>query len=117
MKSILSVIAVLAIVGCAEYTGNTTNNDNSGQDHSFMFVEGDRSYGSGTYLFCTDANCSVIDSSDNSYDGNGSVPDAIVGDYNSAYNQVECTSAGFFWCTVDDKCLNQRVDDSSSSCN
>ena len=115
----LIAAATVGFTGCGDYTGDTTNNDNTDQDHSYMFVEGDRAYGEGTYLFCTDANCSVTNAdnnSDNSTDEYSDEADAIVGVYDSEYNQVECQSAGFFYCTVEDKCLNQRVDDADSSC-
>ncbi len=117
MRVILSILAVFAIAGCdAEYTGRTTNNDNSGQDHSYsyVFTEGDRDYGTGTPLFCTDANCSVTNE-DNSI--NKGEADAIVGEYDENYTQAECNAAGFFYCTIQDKCLDQPVDDASSSCN
>ncbi len=116
----LSILAAMLLVGCGDFTGDTTNNDNSGQDHSYYFVEGDRSYGSGTYLFCTDANCSVTQTDDNSgNDSNNTYdePDAVVGEYSEYYTQAECNAAGFFYCTVQDKCLNQPVNDASSSCN
>lgn len=118
-KLILSLIAALAIVGCGNITGDTANYDQSGQDHSYMFVEGDRAYGEGTYLFCTDANCSVTNADNNSDNSTGEYSDeadAIVGVYDPNYNQVECESAGYFFCTVSDACLNQRVDAADSSC-
>ena len=114
-KLILGVIASLVIVGCGDYQGNTSNYDESGQDRSYTFIEGDKEFGDGTYLFCTDSNCSTIDSSKNTT-GVPSEPNAIVGKYDENYTQAECNAAGFFYCTVEDKCLNQRVDDSSSSC-
>jgi len=118
----LIILVAVMLVGCGDYTGDTTNNDNTNQDHSYMFIEGDRAYGEGTYLFCTDANCSVTnadnnsDNSDNSGDDVYDEADAIVGVYDPEYNQVECNAAGFFYCTVEDQCLNQRVDDADSSC-
>ena len=125
-KFIMALVALgfltapmLMLNGCGNITGDTANYDQSGQDHSYMFVEGDRAYGEGTYLFCTDANCSVTNADNNSDNSTGEYSDeadAIVGVYDPNYNQVECESAGFFYCTVSDACLNQRVDAADSSC-
>jgi len=105
---------MIAIVGCAEYQGDTTNNDYASE---YYYTENNIDYGSGTNLFCNESYCSVDASKvKNDGDENNTIPDAEVGVYNSEYNQVECQSAGFFWCTIDEMCLNQRVDDSSSSC-
>ncbi len=113
----LNLTGVLLLSGCSVDTGD--NYDQSNQDHSYsyVFTEGDRTYGTGTYLFCNDANCSVTNS--NNVDDNSTEPtepDAQVGVYSANYNQVECVSAGFFWCNISELCLNQRVDDSSSTC-
>jgi len=107
-------ILALGLQGCGDISGDTAYNDNSGQDNSYTFTEGDRDYGSGTVLFCNDANCSVNASNSSSSASDG---DAVVGEYDDSYTQSECQAAGFFYCTIEDKCLNQRVDDSSSSCN
>ena len=122
MRYLLLCVAVFATVGCGDMTGDTTNNDNSGQaiDNSYTFNEGDRDYGSGTVLICDDANCTVmVDESGRTItngDDEADDGDAIVGEYSPDYTQSECNAAGFFFCTIEDKCLNQRVDDSSSSC-
>ena len=120
MRYLLLCVAVFAMVGCGNITGDTANYDQSGQNNSYTFNEGDRDYGSGTVLVCDDANCSVmVDESGRtitSGDDAADEGDAIVGDYDASYTQSECNAAGFFYCMIEDKCLNQRVDDSSSSC-
>ena len=119
MRSLLGLIAIFAIVGCGNISGDTANYDQSGQDHSYsyVFTEGDRDYGTGTPLFCTDSNCSVTNSDDTDDNSiNKGEADAIVGVYSEDYTQAECLSAGFFYCLEQDKCLNQPVDDASSSC-
>jgi len=128
-KFIMSMVAlgflaapVLMLQGCGNITGDTAYNDNSGQeiDNSYTFNEGDRDYGSGTVLVCDDANCSVmVDESGRTItnaDDEADAGDAVIGEYSDAYSPAECNAAGFFYCTIEDKCLNQRVDDSSSSC-
>jgi len=120
IKLILATLFAFAMVACGNITGDTANYDQSGQNNSYTFNEGDRDYGSGTVLVCDDANCSVmVDESGRtitSSDDEAEAGDAIVGDYDASYTQSECNAAGFFYCTIEDKCLNQRVDDSSSSC-
>ncbi len=123
-KIVMSLVAlgfltapVLMLQGCSVDTGD--NYDQSGQDHSYsyVFTEGDRDYGTGTPLFCTDSNCSVINSDDTDDNSiNKGEADAIVGVYSEDYTQAECNAAGYFFCTIQDKCLNQPVDDASSSC-
>jgi len=123
-KTILAIIIAFGLVACGDITGDTANYDQSGQNNSYTFIEGDRDYGSGTPLFCNDSNCSVERTTDNSDSSTGSDGetsdevniDAIVGEFDAGYNQTECQAAGFFYCTIDDICTNQRVDDSSSSC-
>ncbi len=123
LSAILFIVAILTINGCGLDTGDTTNNDYSGQEYSYSYVfsEGDRDYGDGTVLYCNDANCSVSNTDDNSDnsetdDNSDNSGDAVVGVYDVNYNQVECNAAGFFYCTVDDVCMNLPVDDASSSC-
>ena len=119
-KAILATVVALAVVGCGNLdTGDSTSVHND-YTSEYSYTENNIDYGSGTVLQCNDANCSVMKdesgrtittSSDSSEDG-----DAVVGQYDPTYTQSECQAAGFFYCTVEDKCLNQRVDDSSSSC-
>ncbi len=111
---------MLMLTGCGDYVGDTTystdNSDNSGQDHSI-------DYGSGTVLVCNDANCSVLGTP---------AADRKINDGNFTYQEVsdsvgvypgpqadpaECNAAGYFWCSIEKQCLNQPLNDSSSSCN
>ncbi len=36
------------------------------------------------------------------------------GAYSSGYNQAECTEEGYFWCSIESRCLNQAI--STGSC-
>ena len=114
-------VAVLLFAGCANYTGDKSYSY-SYDYSSYVFTDNGVDYGSGTVLQCSDSECSVmrddngrVVTRDNS-DNNDTMGDAVVGEYNEDYTQTECEAAGFFYCTVQDTCLNQRVDDTSSSC-
>ena len=109
---------MLMLQGCGNLdTGDTVNTaivDNSGQDNSVY-----NNYPDGTVLTCTDANCSLVstetitnesDAIDSINDGN-----TVVGVYSDEYTQTECSEAGFFYCTIDNLCLDQPV--SSGTCN
>ena len=87
MKLILLTILAFSLSACIETGDTSTTIDNS--------VRG------GT-LTCTDSECSLAEP--------GSDVDAVIGLYNPDYNQVECTSAGFFYCTIEDMCLDQPLD-------
>jgi hypothetical protein len=114
-----AIIAALMTTGCVETGDSTTTNTTTEYHGDYQFVSGGIDYGSGTPLVCNDANCSVVTTGDGvtpDYDAAGSA-DAIVGVCNENYNQVECAAAGFYYCELKGKCLNQRVDAASSSCN
>ena len=81
MKIILLTILAFSLNACID-TGDT-NVDNS--------VRGDT-------LTCTDSECSLAEP--------GSDIDAVIGLYNPDYNQVECNAAGFFYCTIENMCLD-----------
>ena len=108
-KIILAALVAFGLVACGDLdTGDTTI-----MESSYVYTENNIDYGSGTVLFCNDANCSVNASNSSSSASDG---DAVVGEYDENYTPSECKAAGFFYCSIEDKCLNQRVDDSSSSC-
>jgi len=137
-KFVMSLVALgfltapmLMLQGCGNLaTGDTVNsvaNDNSGQDNSVY-----NNYPDGTVLTCTDANCTISttdDNSDNSVissDENGTVDegdaqeaiasgDTVVGVYSDTYNQTECGAAGFFFCTIEQMCLNQPLNSGTCS--
>jgi len=103
-------IMAMGLVGCGDYTGDTSDTTYD-YTSEYTYTENNIDYGSGTVLQCDDSNCSVIG-------GKGTKGgDAVVGEYDENYSPTECRAAGFFFCTIEDKCLNQRVDDASSGCN
>ena len=108
---------MLMLQGCGDYTGDTVRNDYTNE---YSYTENNIDYGTGTVLQCNDANCSVMkDESGRTItvgDDEATTGDAIVGQYDENYTPAECKAAGFFYCSIEDKCLNQRVDDASSSC-
>ena len=118
IKVILTTLFVsILLVGCGDITGDTVHNDYTSE---YIYTENNIDYGTGTVLQCSDSNCSVMKdesgrtiTSGSSEDTEG---DAVVGVYDDTYTPAECKAAGFFYCSIEDKCLNQRVDDSSSSC-
>ena len=112
-KLSLATIVAFGMVGCGDIAGDTSNSYET-MEYTYVFIDNGVEYGSGTVLHCDDSNCSV----DGSVVGKGSDEegDAVVGEYDDSYTQAECNAAGFFYCTLEDKCLNQRVDDASSSC-
>lgn len=97
------LVAVFALNACIpDYTGDTTydySTDNSQVD-----------YGSGTVLICDNSECTAAPAEYTDGDGN-----ATVGVYSADYNQIECGAAGFFWCTIENMCLNQSI--TTGSCN
>ena len=116
----LAVSVAILVTACGDYTGDTgdTTGDTS-YNYDYSFVENNVDYGSGTVLLCDDSNCSVKRTSTGkpiTGNGSGSSDEAVVGVYDEDYTPAQCSAAGFFYCSIQDKCLNQRVDDSSSSC-
>ena len=117
---------MLMLQGCGNLdTGDeiysVVSNDNSGQDNSVY-----NNYPDGTVLTCTDSNCSLSTTSSVSTDINGTVDtneaidaindgDTVVGVYSDEYTQTECGEAGFFFCTIEDMCLDQPI--ASGTCN
>ena len=89
--TMITIFSLLMLSACIEVTGATAS-DNS------------INYGEGTVLECTDANCTV--SSDQSEGAEG---DAIIGVYDADYTQAECTAAGFFYCTIENVCMDTPV--------
>ena len=114
MIRILLVGVSLMVVGCGDLsTGDTSNNDLRSE---YYYTENNIDYGTGTVLLCDESNCTVMKDESGDTVTNSDKGDAIVGQYDPTYTQAECQAAGFFYCSVQDQCLNQRVDDSSSSC-
>ena len=103
MKLILATLLAFSLVGCIpDYTGDTTTHvDNSTIDNSV-------SYGEGDVLICTDSECVLAEEHED-------VGDAIVGVYDPEYTPTECNAAGFFYCTIENVCLDQPLD--TGTCN
>lgn len=90
---------MLMLQGCADFTGDTSHvtTTNTTTD-----------YGEGTVLLCNDSNCTAAKDDTHFSDG-----DAVVGVYDADYTQVECEAAGFFYCTIDNVCINDSLEDGS----
>ena len=104
------MVAFLA-VGCGDYTGDTKvfEGDYVGGD----IVQGDK-------VVCTDANQTECYSPDYSTytqkDGSiDDVADEPSGDYDASYSPAECAANGYFWCGIEQKCLN--IPANSGTCN
>ena len=100
-KAILATLVVAPMIllnGCMDIAGDS--------DSSSYYTEDNSEFYNGDVLNCDDSNCSV------SPIGEGTV---IVGEYDADYTKVECEAAGFFYCTVDNVCLNQPKN--TGSCN
>jgi len=113
-KYLFGAVLAAIIVGCGDYSsvgdtvGDYVSNDYSGQDNSV-------NYEAGTVLVCTDANCSVAGTpeADAAIQNDKEV---TIGTYPGAdADPATCNDAGFFWCSIEKKCLPQRLD--SGSCN
>ena len=111
----MAIAMTFFIVGCGEttgdsnYTENTTINSGGG-DVTINDVEVSDE---GTYIYNSDGTVTFttgdennIGPADGDSDGDG-VQDVEVGQYDSDYNQAQCTAAGFFYCTIENQCLDQ----------
>ena len=112
MRKILTlVVATFALIGCGDYTGDTAYSYDNSTDNSVD---------SSTNYICTDNNGTNCYSDDYSYyvDGNGSVDgvaDTPSGVYDASYSASECAANGYFFCSIEQKCLN--IPASSGTCN
>ena len=107
----MAVMAVL-IVGCGDYQGDTSR--------SYVGDSTDNSVDNSVNYICTDNNdTSCYNEEYTLYrDENGSisgVADEPTGDYDPTYNVRECAINGYFWCSIEQKCLNQPAAGSSCS--
>ena len=88
-------VAVFALNACIPDISETNNDysvDNS--DNSLTFGDGD-------VLICDNSTCSIAPDGTSEDDGN-----VTVGVFDSTYTQTECTAAGFFWCTIENACID-----------
>ena len=112
----LNILGVFMLSGCGDLDTGDSSSVNNDLRSEYYYTENNIDYGSGTVLLCDESNCTVMKDESGDTVTNSDKGDAIVGQYDPTYTQAECQAAGFFYCSVLDKCLNQRVDDSSSSC-
>ena len=113
MKYFVMIMAAFLAVGCGDYTGdyvgdttNTTNTDNS-VDNSTDYICRDNA----------DTQCYTPDYS-GYIDKDGEfndVADEPTGEYDASYSPAECAANGFFWCSIEQKCLN--IPASGGTCN
>ena len=105
-------ILALGLSGCgetsgdADYRGDTTVNnttiESGGGDVTINDVEVD---GNGTYVYNADGTV-TYSTGDGFAGGNDGVVDASD-EFDEGYDQAECTAAGYFYCTLENRCLNQ----------
>jgi len=105
-KLILGVALSVAMIGCANYTGDTDVYEGD-------YVNGDII--SGDKVVCTDNNSTECYSPDYSTytQSDGTVDDVAdepSGDYSETYTISECNANGYFWCSIEQKCLNIPAD-------
>jgi len=99
MKKILfALVALVALVGC----GDTIT-----QDKRTTVACGDGGCGD----IAVDGSTVVTQASNSDY----AESDPELATYDETYDVGECTDRGFFWCSIEQKCLNQSL--SSGSCN
>ena len=109
-------IIALSISGCSDTRGDTVNTeitkiDSGGGDVTINDVEVSDE---GTYIYNSDGSVTFTTGDENNIEGVGTgdsdgdgVEDVEVGTFSAAYSQSECTAAGFFYCTIENVCLDQ----------
>ena len=94
--------------GDADYRGDTTVNtttiDSGGGDVTINDVEVD---GNGTYIYNEDG--TVTYSTGDGYTSGDASDSTPTGDYDESYDAAECADNGYFYCTLENKCLDQPV--------
>ena len=92
----MTILSLFMLSACLEVTGDTNNS-----------VDESVTYGDGDVLECNAESCYLMPNDDT-----GSV---VVGVYDADYTRIECESAGFFFCSIENMCLNQPL--VSGTCN
>jgi len=115
-KLILGVAFSIAMVGCGNYTGDTSVYEEAyvGGDNTVIDNSVDIS------ITCTENNdtmCYTPDrelfkDADGTYDD---VADTPSGVYDASYSPAECAANGYFFCSIEQKCLN--IPATTGSCN
>ena len=112
MKYFVMIMAAFLVVGCGDYIGDTSaysyesNTDNS-VDNSTQYICRDN----------TDTQC-YTPSYEGYVDKDGEfndVADEPTGDYDPTYSPAECAANGYFFCSIEQKCLN--IPASGGTCN
>lgn len=110
MKKLLlltaAIAASLTLSGCIPDVSGDTNNDYSTSTVTDSY---NNTYDVGTLLMCEGSTCEVAPAGTDEGDA-----DAVVGEFNVEYTQAACTEAGFFFCTIEQVCLDVATD--SGSC-
>ena len=105
MRTIILILLAFSLNACIpDIEGDVTNNDYDTSTTTTSSIY----YAEGELLFCSLSECTVAPAETDPADS-----DAIVGVYDAEYTQVECNSAGFFYCTVENICLDQPLDGGS----
>jgi len=113
MKYLVLALALAALSGCVNIEGDKTGTK--------VVVDNNSSYTTtDVSVICqnnTDTQCYTPGYS-GYVDSNGDyndVADVITGDYDASYTPSECAANGYFWCSIEQRCLNIQAD--SGTCN
>jgi len=113
---LILVLPLLLLVGCGETSGDSRGDTNIAT--TTVDAEGDVTINDvtvesgGTYIQNADG---TVTYSSGAGDVTSSAEEAAAtaekaaedGTYDPTYTRAECTEAGFFYCTLENKCLNQ----------
>jgi len=124
-KTVMTLVALgflcapmLMLQGCTtgdKTTSNTeisnTTIDSGGGDVTINDVQVSDE---GTYIYNEDGTVTFTTGDENNIEGVGTgdsdgdgIEDVEVGTFSTEYSQSECTAAGFFYCTIENVCLDQ----------
>jgi len=117
----VSAMTLVMMTGC----GTTNNSGDSRGDTTITNTTIDSGGGDvtindvevsdeGTYIYNSDGSVTFTTGDENDIQGVGTgdsdgdgEQDVEVGTFSEAYTQSECTAAGFFYCTIENQCLDQ----------
>lgn len=107
-------LLIVALTGCSsddtaagDYTSTSYSINSGGGDVTIN----DTTVGeNGTYIQNADGTVTYTSGNDNVFtlpDGEKvSIADEPTGDYSASYDAEECAANGYFYCTIENKCLN-----------